>query len=305
MTQGNEKIIQILNEPMNSKRPNSLNDSGDINALKIPKAPKIEAKIIINETNQNDSKRDKEGKRGQYETKHGKKIEKEINIEEVFWRFPHVGGQILEKLDNLSLTKCQEVSKNWQYFVNEQKILYVQKIQANIYISNKQIRKTLFKQRLETLKEVEKYSKHVNHRVNLKRTILSEEAGSTEILHELIARKEPEASFLWKLVQDNKKNKNPIDQTGYSILHHIALCYPEETEKFRMVMDSLENKNPKNHYSLTPLFLAAGEGHIEICKLILQNVHDKNPKDYKGRTLLDLAEENGHEEICNLIKSFF
>ena len=116
--------------------------------------------------------------------------------------------------------------------------------------------------------------------------------------------KKPEALFLWKLMLDNMRNKNPNDNVGISILHKIAICFPDEIEKFKMVMELIEDKNPKTHViGSTPLHWAAEKGHFDICKLILQNVDNKNPRNQFGRTPLSDAEKNGHEEICNLIKS--
>ena len=57
---------------------------------------------------------------------------KEIKIEEIFLRLPHVGEQILEELDNQSLTKCREVSKYWKNFIDNQKIKYIRMIEGNI-----------------------------------------------------------------------------------------------------------------------------------------------------------------------------
>ena len=54
------------------------------------------------------------------ETK-GSKIKGQI--EETFLRFPHIGEQILEKLDDQSLFKCQKVSKPWQDFIIGNRLL--------------------------------------------------------------------------------------------------------------------------------------------------------------------------------------
>ena len=35
------------------------------------------------------------------------------NIEELFWRFPHIGEQIIEKIDNPSVANCRQVNKWW------------------------------------------------------------------------------------------------------------------------------------------------------------------------------------------------
>ena len=40
-------------------------------------------------------------------------------MEEIFLRFPHLGEQILEKLDNQSLTNCRMVQISWNNFFNQ------------------------------------------------------------------------------------------------------------------------------------------------------------------------------------------
>ena len=42
-------------------------------------------------------------------------------MEGTFLKFPHIGEQILESLDALSLFECRKVSKPWADFINETK----------------------------------------------------------------------------------------------------------------------------------------------------------------------------------------
>ena len=54
-----------------------------------------------------------------------KSVENQLpNMEEVNLRFDHLGGQIFDSLDNVSLVKCKEVSRPWKTFVENQKFLY-------------------------------------------------------------------------------------------------------------------------------------------------------------------------------------
>ena len=53
---------------------------------------------------------------------------------------------------------------------------------------------------------------------------------------------------------------------------------------------------------LTPLHLAAENGHFEICRMIMDSVEDKNPADQWGTTPWHEAERNGHYDICKLIE---
>lgn len=50
-------------------------------------------------------------------------IKRKNHIEEIFWRFPHVGQQIFEKLDNQSLAKCQIVSPLWKKSIEDYNII--------------------------------------------------------------------------------------------------------------------------------------------------------------------------------------
>ena len=53
-------------------------------------------------------------------------------MEEVILRFSHLGEKIFTELDNLSLTRCREVSKTWKMFLDQQNFLHVRSIQSHI-----------------------------------------------------------------------------------------------------------------------------------------------------------------------------
>ena len=61
-------------------------------------------------------------------------------------------------------------------------------------------------------------------------------------------------------------------------------------------------KNPKTHdHEITPLHLAARNGHFDVCRLILEKVAVKNPAAIDGLTPLHNAAKGGHLDICRLI----
>ena len=80
-------------------------------------------------------------------------LKRNTNVEEIFWRFPHLGQNILEELDNESLVKCREVNKWWQDFVDGQRIAYVRNIKKCLGLSKMSVQKKLKKESLKILKQ--------------------------------------------------------------------------------------------------------------------------------------------------------
>ena len=80
-------------------------------------------------------------------------------IEETFLRFPHVGEQIFEQLDDQSLFKCQRVSKPWRYFITENKILSIELLRKCTLISKARLKKSL---RKHDIKSVQNLAPHTN-----------------------------------------------------------------------------------------------------------------------------------------------
>ena len=42
-------------------------------------------------------------------------------MEDMLWKFPHVGEQIFTKLSNKNLAKCKKISRSWDYFITNEK----------------------------------------------------------------------------------------------------------------------------------------------------------------------------------------
>ena len=62
-------------------------------------------------------------------------------IEETFWRFPHIGEQIFEELDETSLFKCLEINKWWQKIIQQRKIRQINQLKKHTYIKSTVMRK--------------------------------------------------------------------------------------------------------------------------------------------------------------------
>ena len=55
-----------------------------------------------------------------------------IVLEDFFDRFPHLTEEIFDHLKNTSLAKCREVSKIWQNYLDQQKLLQARIIRCTI-----------------------------------------------------------------------------------------------------------------------------------------------------------------------------
>ena len=101
-----------------------------------------------------------------------------------------------------------------------------------------------------------------------------------------------------KLILENVDEKNPNCLDGISPLHVAAenghLAICE------LIMNNLEvnykgfYNSPKTLYGETPLHFAAKNGHLKVCQLFLENCTHKNPKNEFGETPLHFAAQNGH-----------
>ena len=108
-------------------------------------------------------------------------IKRKNHIEEIFWRFPHLGTQIFENLDNPSLANCREISTWWKKIVDSDKTFWIQQIQEQIAISNQSVKKTLRKENYETLQELARSSKKSMYRCKNKK-----KTNTFELLYNLL-----------------------------------------------------------------------------------------------------------------------
>ena len=65
-------------------------------------------------------------------------VPKYSNMEEVLLRFPHIGEEMFDSLDEKSLQKCKKVCKPWKRFIEDpnQKIRWIQIIKIHEKTTN-------------------------------------------------------------------------------------------------------------------------------------------------------------------------
>ena len=239
-------------------------------------------------------------------------LKRKTNVEEIFWRFPHLGKNILEELDDESLVKCREVNKWWQEFVDGQKTSYVRNITKCIGLSKMTLQKKLQKENLKMLKEV-------SHLASCNYYTPSFEGPhrKSNILFDLFCKSKsghslgmdyiskfvlPKSLYLCELIIDNSEDKNPVNKRGYNTLHNAAII--NNPHMYQLIMGKNIDKNPiHTKWGNAPLHEAAKNNHIEVCKVILGGIQDWNPKDKYGETPYDIAKKKGYKNICELFES--
>ena len=136
-------------------------------------------------------------------------------IEGLFCRFPHIGQQIFQQLDNKTLNKCKSVSKLWRKSVNDDKTIWIRKIQEYLSMTKSSVTKSLQKLSLETLKDLVELLK-----VNFYHEKWDNEKPSTiDMLFACVENTylkyenknwDENTLFLVKLIINDLENKNPI-----------------------------------------------------------------------------------------------
>ena len=86
-------------------------------------------------------------------------------IEETFWRFPHIGEQIFEELDDTGLSKCLEINKWWQKIIIERKIRQINQLERHTYIKASILKKALGINDFETIQKLTNYAMKVFKKV--------------------------------------------------------------------------------------------------------------------------------------------
>ena len=160
-------------------------------------------------------------------------------MDDLMLRFPHIGQQIFDKLDNVNLAKCQEVSTSWCDFINYQKNTYIKIIRT--YIPED---------------EFKELWSPVLHKYNSE-TVMQLACGVQKFYND----------FPKKIGQ--KSGRRPLHYAAYS--GQLSVC--------EYIMKNTQDKCPKDNDGIMPLHYAAQNNQLVVCQYIMENVEDKFPKD--------------------------
>jgi len=152
-------------------------------------------------------------------------------MEEILWRFPHIGKKIFKNLSNKNLVKCKMVSKSWNDFIINQKF-YQQRVHYE-KLREKNWRKV--EKRMEVLDLAIRDALHFAEPDMAKSLILMKELQSLAI-QPLMLKKLPE------IVMTLSKVRNyigPWTQESDPKLHEKRL---EDIQNIRLAADTAFKK---------------------------------------------------------------
>ena len=219
------------------------------------------------------------------------------DVGEILRRFPHLGDNILRRLDNQTLMHCKEVNRLFKEFMKIETLSSRKMIKHYTDCSDE----LMFEVIEETgsafilasvLKEIFKKFPRGTRQSNRNFRLYF-----TSPLHLAAERGQP---AVCKLIMEKSIDKNPLIPLlkGEKTPFHLAaengnlLCCKE-------IMNNIHEKNPTNNQLETPLHMAAKNGHLQVCKLIIKAIQKKHPKTQGyGKTPFHLAAEEGHVEVC-------
>ena len=166
-------------------------------------------------------------------------------MEEFLARFPGIGREIFNQLDNKNLTQCKEVSRYQCEFLEDDRLLWTRMI--------------------------EKYkANHVEFKDAWKLVV---EKVPVEIVKELALAVEQFYTLRPHQARFNHQHSP----------HHIA-AKRGSLSLCKFIAQKTKSLNPARADGMTALHFAVQEGHFDVCKYFVDNLDgDKNPANHNGR----------------------
>ena len=238
-------------------------------------------------------------------------------IEETFLRFPHIGEQILENLDDQCLFECQKISRPWQDFITENRILPIALLHKCTHLPKRRLKKSVRKYDIKTVQNL---------------VICAIETVQKLVIPSWLDvplyNKFAYDNSNWKLVYVHLFNQKPLKTIQYLFVEVILqnVMHPNitklEDKRFndflREVAICKEHNffwcpifgGPEDEKDLVfswnrILFVAVYYGHFSVCKFVTEKVKDIHKASTKGEILITTANENGYHDIFRLLENSF
>ena len=212
-------------------------------------------------------------------------------MEDLCQRIPHVCAKIFGLVDDQTLIKCNEASKVFYNFVNNERFFCIRIILKHEERLQDSWKKVVVKSPLAIVKEfavsVQQFvsGNYSQHEELYSPLYIAAGVGKSELCKFISIRIQDEINEVGKFCSDL----------------HSAVTFGFTYESFKLLFENVKNKNPRNDWGETPLHHAVEEGRLEICNFIIENIAEKNPKDHQGKTPLHLAAEKGYYELCETL----
>ena len=208
---------------------------------------------------------------------------KEYNIEEIFLKFPIIGTNILNQIDNKSLIKLMDTNRMISTFIQNERQTWIRDIIFYLYKTNK-FNTKLF----ETAGPLESMEFYESWKKVIKKT-------PVEMIKELA-----------NVVKDVHKNHDYYNNSRdylakLSPLHFVASNKKSCFNLCQHIMNRIESKCLKNGRGETPLHIAAKNGHLDLCKLMVKRGLDVDSRDIYGMTPLHFAADHGNFKLFKFI----
>ena len=199
-------------------------------------------------------------------------------------RFALVAELILNNLDDQSLVRSKEISKEISKFTKNQRFYWIRMI-GRKYWTFKGFQESWKEVIHQTPFDVVKELANEVQTLFTNQNICSLRTGPMHPLHIVALRGNLK---LYKFVVSKTKDKNPC---GRLISQHRKFMLPTigDHSMYRPVSDA------------TPLHMAAMNGNYEVCKYICENSDIKNQIDHLNLTPLDIAAANGHLHVVKIL----
>ena len=228
------------------------------------------------------------------------KVVKTISMGNLFLRFPHLSEAIFDNMNNQSLFTCMNVSRIWHEYLKNQKFIYIRSMEKFVK-DNKGSEKSWNRIIKKcNFETIVELKGALNQHLKSRNSWIYYDFGPLHIVAHI------GDTLLYRKILRFSEDINPKNgRPGMTPLHMAA--FNGHIEICKIILDKIVDKNPKDNSDWTPLHKAAGNGHVEVCKLILEKVADKNPHALNGRTPLHVAAGEGHFEVIKneMIDTYF
>ena len=231
----------------------------------------------------------------------------------LYERFPHLSKSILNNLDNQSLLKSKEASREIFQFLENERFYWIRMI-GRKYWTFKGFQESWKEVVHQTPTDVVKELANEVQTLFTNQNVCSLRTGPMHPLHIVALQGNLK---LYKHVVSKMKDKNPCGRlisqrgkfmlptigdhnmyrpvSGATSLHMAAMNGNYEVCKY--ICENSDNENQKNHLNVTPLEIAAANGHLQVVKFLFESVVEEDQRNQVGWTPLHFAASSGHTEI--------